>query len=180
MNRKQALKKLKEEKKNKNKNIETETNYVSRFVMTIGLLLAILVVGYLLIGIFINKTLFNSKEEEVQEVTIDNNTILAGQIFDQKEDSYYVLIYNKNDKNNTFIDNWKSNYTSKNENPLSIYIVDPTNSLNKSYIVDKDSNTNPSSYEDLKIVNPTLIKIENKEVKEYIEGRENIENAFKN
>ena len=37
---------------------------------------------------------FNKKDtKENSKVTIDNNTILAGEIFDQKEDEYYVLVY---------------------------------------------------------------------------------------
>ena len=177
MNRKQTLKKLKKDKKSRNSNIESDTNYFNRFVMTMGLLLAVLIVGYLLIGIFVNGTIFNNKEEEKEEVVINNEYILAGQIFDQKEEAYYVLVYNKNEKNQ-FIDSWKGKYSGTTD-ALPIYIVDISNALNNSFIVEKDSNPNPTGYDDLKIKSPTLLKIENKAVVEYVEGSENIENVFK-
>ena len=175
MNRKQALKSMKKDKKSRN--VESDTNYLNRFVMTVAFLLVALIIGYLFIGIFVTKTIFNDKEEEKQEVTINNEYILAGQIFDQKEDAYYVLVYNKQEKNQ-FIDSWKGKY-SGNSDALPIYIVDISNAMNNAYIVEKDSNTHPTGYDDLKIVSPTLMKIENKTVVEYIEGSENIENAFK-
>ena len=62
---------------------------------------------------------------------------------------------------------------------MPIYIVDISNALNNSFIVEKDSNPNPTGYDDLKIKSPTLLKIENKAVVEYVEGSENIENVFK-
>ena len=141
MNRKQVLKDMK--KKKKEKNFEEETNYVSRFILYLLIFLILLIIGYLIIGIFVNKTIsFNKKDtKETSKVTIDNNTILAGEIFDQKEDEYYVLVYNKNEEN---------------------------------------SNKDAQSYSELRIVSPTLIKINNKKIVEYIEGEEQIKNIFKN
>lgn len=177
MNRKQALKELKKNKKN-NKVVEEEVNYFSRFIMIISFLLIALVLGYLFFGIFITKSIsFKKTEEEKQEATIDNDTILAGQIFDQKEDSYYVLIYDKNDSK-ILLKEWKGLYGDK-EDALKVYEVDSSNSINNKFIVKKDSNTNPTSYEDLKIVSPTLIKVEDKKVTEYTEGVDSIKNKFK-
>ena len=55
MNRKQTLKRMKQDKKNKN--TYEETNYVNRFVMTLGLVLIVLIGSYLIIGIFVTKQL---------------------------------------------------------------------------------------------------------------------------
>ena len=177
MNRKQALKELKKNKKN-NKVVEEEVNYFSRFVMILSFLIVALILGYLFFGIFITKSIsFKKAEEEKQEATIDNDTILAGQIFDQKDDSYYVLIYDKNDSK-ILLKEWKTLYTEK-ENSIKVYEVDSSNSINNKFLVDKDSNKEPSGYEDLKIVSPTLIKVENKKAVEYIEGVDSIKNKFK-
>ena len=178
MNRKQVLKDMKKKKKQE-KRVEEE-NYVNRFIMTIGILLIILIAGYLIIGIFVNKTIsFNKEdEEEKEEVKIDNTTILAGEIFDQKEEEYYVLVYDTTDTK-SILPNWKSNYEGS-ENTLTVYVVDSSKKLNANFIVDKNSNTNPTSYSNLKIKSPTLIKIKNKEVIEYTEGEEAIKNIFKN
>lgn len=179
MNRKQVLKRVKNNKKERK--ITEEENYFSRFVMLLAFLLISLIIGYLVIGIFVNKTItFNKDKEEdkLEEATIDNSKILAGQIFDQKDNSYYVLVYDLSD-DKTLVRDWASLY-EKDENALTIYVVDSSKKLNSNYIVTKDSNTNPTSYSDLKIISPTLIKIENKKVSEYVEGETSIKDYFKN
>ena len=178
MNRKQVLKDMK--KKKKEKNFEEETNYVSRFILYLLIFLILLIIGYLIIGIFVNKTIsFNKKDtKETSEVTIDNKTILAGEIFDQKEDEYYVLVYNKNEEN-SILGTWKGVYSGK-ENALKIYEVDSETKLNGNFIVKENSNKDAQSYSELRIVSPTLIKINNKKIVEYIEGEEQIKNIFKN
>jgi len=177
MNRKQVLKNMK--KNRKKDNIVEEENYVNRFIFTIFILLIVFVVGYLLIGIFVNKTItFGKKDDEKkEEVTIDNKTILAGQIFEQKEEEYYVLIYDVSDTKN-ILTTWKGSYSGK-ENALPVYVVDSSIKLNAKYIVEKDSNKNPTGYGDLKIKSPTLIKVSSKKVTEYTEGEEEIKNIFK-
>lgn len=172
MNRKQILKNAK--KKNKEKKIVEEDNYVSRFVGTIGLIIIVLVIGYLIFGIFINKTItFNKeKEEEKEEVTIDNSVILVGQLLDQKESDYYVLIFDeKNDK--MTLNSWKNLYKEK-EGALAFYTVDSKDQLNRSYIVTDGSNKEAKSYSELKIKSPTLIRVQNKNIVGYFEGAEEI------
>ncbi len=178
MNRKQVLKNVKNKKKEKN-NIEEE-NYFSRLVGILAFTLIIVILGYLFIGIFVNKAITFGKEEdkEDKEVTIDNSTILAGEIFDQKEENYYVLVMDKTDKDSLLSD-WSSYYTSKNEGALKVYTVDSSLKLNGKFIVEKDSNTSPQGYDDLKIVSPTLLKIEGKHVSKYIEGEESIKKYLK-
>lgn len=179
MNRKQVLKNAKNKKNEKISN--EEENYFNRLVGILAFTLIIIILGYLFIGIFVNKTItFGDKKEkeEEKEVTIDNTTILAGEIFDQKEESYYVLIYDKTDKD-TILPDWSSYYTNNNEGALKVYTVDSSKKLNAKFIVEKDSNTSPEGYNDLKIISPTLIKVEGGHSSKYIEGEEEIKNYFK-
>lgn len=168
---------MKKEKKERNI-IEDNDNYVSRFIFTIFITLILLVLSYLFIGKFVNKTLFvkDDKKEEKEEATIDNETILMGEIFDQKDSEYYVLIYDKSN-NNDSLDNYKKVYESS-DNSLAVYTVDSSLNFNSKYIVKNNSNTKPTSYKDLRVKAPTLIKISNKKVTEYIEGYDNIKNTF--
>ena len=177
MDRKQALKELKKQKKEYNN--EEEKNALSRFVMTIGIVLGALVVLYLFIGIFVTKSITFGKDdvEEVNTVTIDNTTILASQIFNQKEDEYYVLVYNPEDKVYD-LSSFISIYQSKSD-AIKLYKVDSTKKFNSNYIVTEDSNKNPSSYNDLRIISPSLIKISSGSVSEYNEGFEEVKNVFK-
>ncbi len=176
MDRKQALKELKKQRRDYND--DEEKNFISRFVMTIGLVLVALVGLYLFIGIFITHTITFDKEKEEEKVTtIDNSTILASQIFDQSKEEYYVLVYNPEDKVND-LNNFISLYQNK-EDALTLYKVDSTKKFNSNYIVTEDSNKNPSSYNDLRIISPSLIKISSGSVSEYIEGFEEVKNVFK-
>ena len=178
MDRNKTLKELRKQKREYND--EEEKSFVNRFIMTIGIVLLSLVVLYLFIGIFVTKTITfgKDKEEEKEEVTIDNSTILASQIFDQKEDEYYVLVYNPNDKVYD-IEQFISIYQTK-ENAITLYKVDSSKKFNSKYIVEKDSNNNPTNIDELRIISPTLIKISSKNVTEYHEGFEEVKNVFKN
>lgn len=157
-----------------NKNINENEDKVFSFVTTIAGIIIILIAAYLIVGIFFTKEIdFSKKEEKDTEstVTIDNKTITAGQIFDQKDESYYVLVYDFDSKL-TNLSTFASVYSSK-EGSLPIYKVDSGNKINSEFI-SKDSNVNPTSYNDLKIKSPTLIKIENKTVTSYIENEDEI------
>lgn len=177
MDRKHALKEIKKQKRDYNE--DEEKSIVSRFVMTIGLVLVALVALYLFVGIFITKTItFKEKKEEKETVNIDKTTILASQIFDQKEEEYFVLVYNPEDKVKN-IEQFLNLYKSKSDS-IKVYKVDSTKKFNSNYIVEEDSNKNPSNYSELRIVSPSLIKINNKNVVEYYEGFEEVKNVFKN
>lgn len=178
MNRKQVLKEMKKNKKKQMTN--EEENYVNSFVFALLTIIIVVVAGYLFIGIFVTKTItFGDKKEDEkkEEINIDNDTILLGQLFEQKDDSYYVLIYDKSDENN-ILTSWKGIYEGK-EDKLKVYVVDSKDKINSKFIVEKDSNKNPTGYSDLKVKSPTLIKVENKAVTEYTEGEDAIKNVFK-
>ena len=55
MDRKQALKEIKKQKRNYND--EEEKSIISRFIITIGMVLLALVLLYLFVGIFITKSI---------------------------------------------------------------------------------------------------------------------------
>lgn len=178
MNRKQVLKNMKKNKKEKR--VVEEDNYVNRFITYLFILLLLLVATYLFIGIFVTKTIFHKEEEtkEETEVTIDNDTILLGEVFDQKDSEYYVLVYDVSDEKE-ILGKWKSIYQGK-ENALKVYVVDSSKKLNGNFLTEKDSNPNATGYSDLKVKSPTLIKISNGSISEYTEGQEEIKNIFKN
>lgn len=176
MSKKQILKNI--QKDQKNNSVEEKDNYF-KFVTTLAILLIVFILSYFIIGFFYTKEIdFNKdKEENKEEVNIDNNTIMLGQLFEQKEEEYYVLIYDMEEEDST-IKSWLSVYQGNNEK-VTIYKVDSTKKFNSNYIVKKDSNKNASSLSDLKVISPTLIKISNKSITEYIEGEDSIVNLFK-
>lgn len=180
MSKKQILKNI--EKNSKKNNVLKQADGFYKFVTTITVILLTLILCYLLIGLFgtkeinLNNKNKNDKKDETKEVSIDNTIITGGQIFDQKDNAYYVVVYDLDSKLLN-LSSWISNYTSK-ENSIPVYKVDSSKKFNSRYIVKENSNKNPASYSDLKIISPTLMKIENNVVTSYVEGEDNIKSVF--
>lgn len=177
MSKKQIMKNIQKEKKNK-KNSEEKDNYF-KFITTLAILLLVFVLAYFLIGFFYTKEISFNKDEDdnTSEVSVDNSTIMLGQLFDQSEDEYYVLVYDTTDKVLS-ISSWMSIYSSK-DDALKIYTVDSSKKFNANYIVEEGSNKDATNVSELKVISPTLIKVTNKTISEYIEGEEAIVNVFK-
>ena len=177
MSKKQILKNIQKDRKTTTGK-EEKDNYF-KFITTLAILLIVFIIAYFVIGFFYTKEIdFNKdKEETKNEINIDNNTIMLGQMFDQSDNEYYVLIYDISDKDSN-ISSWESTYSSK-EDALKMYKVDSSKKFNSKYIVEKDSNKNASDLSNLKVISPTLIKVTNKQITEYIEGEDNIVNVLK-
>jgi hypothetical protein len=179
-NRKQILKNMKKERKLRNNYSEENDSIITRFVGTIFGVLIVLVISYLLVGIFVTKTIkFGKDKEEPTVATIDNSTILIGNTFSQKESEYLVIVYDINNKDDKTIDNWIS-YYKNNHSDVTIYKVDSKNKMNAKYIVDKDSNKEAKSATELKVVAPTIIKIKDGNISEYYEGETSVKEMLKN
>ena len=176
MSKKKLLKNIQKEE---SKRVTEEKDNYFRFITTLAILLVIFILSYFIIGLFYTKEidLNNDSKDKKDEVSIDNNTIMIGQMFEQSSDDYYVLIYDTSDKE-SLIPTWKSVYEGK-DNPLTIYTVDSKKKFNAKYITNSDSNKNATSLDDLKVVSPTLIRITNKQISDYIEGEDSIVNKFK-
>ena len=113
---------------------------------------------------FINS--FAKKEETV------DTTILAGQTFDKKYDTYYVVFYDFDSD---------SSVTSRLENISTnkVFKVNTKDKLNSS-VINTSSNAKASSADELKINGVTLIKIENGKNVEYVEGLSNVLSSLSN
>lgn len=150
----------------------TEEKLEVRKVLTVLLFVfGLLFIAYLLVGIFVTKEInFDWFKKEETEISTDN--ILASEIFNQKEETYYVYCYDFNDYN--------SSIESSILNKLSdskVYRVDTSSAFNKNYIADS-GNASAQSKEELKLHDITLIKIENSKNVEYYEGEDAIEIFF--
>lgn len=179
-NRKQILKNMKKERKLRNSHIEDDSNIITRFVGTIFGVLIVLVISYLLIGIFVTKTIkFGKDKEEVVEATTDKSTILIGNTFNQKEEEYLVVIYDMNNSQDKVIDNWVA-YYKENHSDVTLYKVDSKNKMNAKYIVEENSNSEAKEASELRVIDPTVIRIKDGSISEYIEGKTSVKEMLKN
>ena len=168
----------KEQFKNKNKKVEENELDVSiKLSTTIKLasfVVILLLVIYYVLAIFVTKELDVSDdtstikpEEEISNTNSVSNKILASNIFNQKEEEYYVYFYDFNDENEV-VSGVVSNISDK------VYRVDTSSSLNSNYVTEDGSNKDATNLDELKVVDPTIIKVKGDKIVEYYEGSSNI------
>lgn len=170
MGRELRRKQAKKEGKNLHKEEIVEKNQITSLIKIVTLLIFVFAIIYLLSSIFITKELnWFSKEDSQKEEKNIPNSILASAIFKQSEEEYYVYFYDFNDED--------SNIASVISSKLSgakVYRVDTSSALNKKY-VDEYSNRQAKKLDELKVVVPTVIKINHEEIIEYYEKTEIID-----
>lgn len=150
------------------KNVE-ESNEIKKIIkITIGVLLFFGIV-YLVAGLLTGEIKF--KEEKKEEVAIQYSEILAESTFKQKDSEYYVVFYDFDGNEAVLIDAFSSNLSSD----ATLYKVDLSKAFNKNYIAeDGKTKSSPKNVNELKVVNPTLIKIKNKKVVKFQKGIDKI------
>ena len=101
MGRELRRKQAKKEGKSLQPEIKEEEKLIKKLIIITAILVFIICAIYVLSALFITKELdwFDKKEEETKE-TLAKNTILASEIFKQKEEEYYVYFYDFNEKEN--------------------------------------------------------------------------------
>ena len=171
MGRELRRKQAKKEGKSLQPEIKEEEKLIKKLIIITAILVFIICTIYVLSALFITKELdwFDKKEEETKE-TLAKNTILASEIFKQKEEEYYVYFYDFNEKENQVTSAVNAKLSSK-----IVYKVDTSSALNNKYISDQ-SNKSAKTLEDLRVKAPTVIKINGDQISEYYEDNEIINN----
>jgi len=172
MGRELRRKQAKREGKSLQREEVVEKNQIKRFVSITIYLLVVLGLIYLGSALFITKELdWFSKDETNSGDTSSGikNTILAKQIFNQKEEEYYVYFY---DFDNSDDDLQITNLVNDKLIDEKVYKVDVSSALNSNYVSEEESNKKAKKLEDLKVKNYTLIKISADKIVEYYEEDE--------
>lgn len=173
MGRELKRKEAKKNKKNIKKEVELDTSIKGSTALKIIIFsILILLVLYYIIAVFVTKEIDisgsnNTDQTETTENSVSNK-ILAKNIFNQKEETYYVYFYDFNEEDNSI----SSAINSKSD--IKIYRVDTSSALNQNYITDDAGNRNVTSLTDLKVKNPTIIEITNDTITAYYEGSSEI------
>lgn len=122
------------------------------FAIILVVLLLFFVILYIITGIFITKDIkWFDKKEITEDTNILTNRILAIDMLRQAEEEYYVYFYNPKDENSS-VTSVVSKLTEK------VYRVDLSDEFNSNYVGEEASGI-VDLVENLKVVNPTLIKI---------------------
>ena len=136
-------------------------------IMTIILVLVIVGLFYLFAVYITNKP----QTINIPEENISYEQITAGSTFNRSDFEYIVLFYSR--ENNADITSKISNYKVKNN--IEVYYVDLDDAINNS-VISETSNKEATKASELKVTNPTLIRIKKGKIVDYIEGQNNVVN----
>ena len=160
-------KQLKKEEDKRKKELKKSLEYNQSIINTIITLVIVVVIFvgfYLLTDYILNKSRkLNYKEPEEKEATIQYKEILASQVFDQNDEEYYVLFYNFDGNDAAYYNQIVST------TELKLYTVNINNPFNKN-IVSEKTNKNAQNFNDLRVKEATIIKINNGKNVFYFEG----------
>ena len=152
---------------------------ISSTITTFVVFFLIIFISYFILAIFVTKEIDfsnkgvnkNNKNDSTSSNAVDN-MILASKIFDQQESSYYVYFYDFNDED----DNLAS--IINNVSDLVVYRVNTSDGFNSKYVSDDKGNSSARTLDEVRVVNPTLIKVTDDSIVEYYEGLNNISSAL--
>lgn len=160
-------------------NTSSDMEYSKIIKITLGVVL-VLTLTYFVTALATGEIKFGKEKEELkEEVIIQYEEIIAGQILNRDKEEYYVLLFDFTDTYASYYLSLKDTYI-KNDKALPFYIVDLEKHVNKS-IVAADENeykANVNNIDNLKVINPTILKVKNHKVIKNITGKENILKFF--
>ena len=159
----------------------TDLDYMRAVKITIGVLIALALV-YFGTAILSGEIKLNKEKKKEAVTTIDYKEIMAGETFNRSPIDYYVFFYKSSDTYSDYYKQLIDAYNNKTES-LPFYYVDLDNKVNGEYLIEEDDTNEygkPSNISDLKVKNPTIIRIRNKQVFEFIDGKDEVLKFFNN
>lgn len=170
LKRKQAKREGKNVREVQKKKQEVENNSVTlnKLIILVICMILLFCTLYLVTGLFITKDIkwFSKNSSSTEEKNSVDNKILASEVLKQSEEEYYVYYYDPSDEDSSV----SSIISSLNE---EVYRVDLSSDFNSSYI--GESSGIVERIEDLKVSNPTVIRVESGKIVEFYNGALEIE-----
>lgn len=151
-------------------------NEMAKFIKLIVIITVLFLIFY---GITIFITRDKTKDKGTNNgtsATIDFDQILIGNLFDQPDDSYYVMV---EDMDDVFVQPYRvylSNYNSM-DKAIHVYYSVLNHPLNAPF-VGETNKTDIKNIKELKIAATTLLKIEKGKIVESITGKDELLKYF--
>lgn len=150
---------------------EEQSEFKRLIIIVIVVLVFISAIYFITVKFVVNK---NKDANETETTKISYDTVSVGMIFNRPYDEYYVVIYDFNTTDASYLEALVSNSSTK-EDSIKAYSCDLSNSLNSKYASkDGKANTNAKSIEEFSFGETTLLHIKNGKVVEYIDGTKNV------
>lgn len=159
----------------KTKTLVTSNNEIAQFIkITIGVIA--------LISLFYVITYYKTKTADVTPTdtttTIQYEEILVGNMLNQKESEYYVLLTKESDTASTLYSAYKNAYIAKIVH-LQTYTANLNSGFNKMFVA-TTSQLNGSNITDIKFSQSTLVYVKNNKINAYYEGKNAIIKYYTN
>ena len=138
--------------------------------------IVVIILAFLLITNIIKNNGTNQQTSN-KDVQIQYEEIFMSNIFNQKENDYYVLMYDSEDTYASAVESYKKAYTAK-EDAISFHTVLLNSAFNKKFVT-KESNV-VNNIKEFKVSGITLIRVEDKTVTEKYEGIDAVLNKLGN
>ncbi len=164
--------KKKEPKQTLIKQVNDADDQIRKFVIILTGVAVICVLSYLFTAKFLVKDKTKDTDKK-DETSISYDNIRVGNIFNRPYDSYYVLATDLT-KDTTY-QSLVGTFTTNHSN-TKVYFIDLSLSVNKEYI--GKSNKNATKASEIKLSDPTLIKIKNGKIVSYLDNKNSIENEL--
>lgn len=153
-------------------NNSVESNEYKKLITIIIIVASIFLLFYILTTVFTKDKKVDIFKNDLNSSEIQYDEIIIGNMFD-KSGEYYVLMLEKNDQYKELFEN----YVIKIRNTGStIYTVDLNNAFNKKYVSDEYS----YDKDDFKTKGTLLVRINDEEIKDYYESKEEILRKLEN
>ena len=155
--------------------VEDEELKLQDKIFVVFCIVMFFVAFYVLTLYITHKNSDSSTTETSTEATISYQEILLGRSLSMDEKEYLVIYYDSSNADvSSSCSELVTNY--RNNHDTTLYYVDMNNTFNKAYATEEESNKSPKSAKELKINGPTVIKVSDKKVVDYIEGLDEVNN----
>lgn len=171
LKRKQAKRDGKNVREVQKKNVDKPLS-LKTFITILVVLLLFFVILYILTGLFITKELkwFNNNSNDDSEITEIENKILATDSLRQVEEEYYVYFYDATNEDSDV-------YSAINSLSEKVYRVDLSSDFNSNFVGEPSGIVN--NINDLRVANPTVIKVSSEQIVAFYSGVDEINIALK-
>lgn len=153
----------------------TNNNEMIHFIRMIVIVVIIFFAFYFITIVTTGNKKGSYTNKETTPSVIQYDEIILGDLYNQNENEYYVLVEEKDDPYLTFFTNVLKQYAAE-ENGIPYYTVDLSSAFNQKFY----SETSSFEPNNLKFSETTLLKIKNKTIVEYYHTSEDILNIVNN
>lgn len=178
LRRKQAKKEGKSLVEEKIKKDENPYNDIYKLLKTFGVILVIVLAIHFFTALVITKEIeWFSKDDDAEDQTNSvADSILAKNTFMQAEEEYYVYFYDFNNEDSSI-----SSLISGELSGSKVYKVDTSDAFNSNYVTEEElGNSSANSIDNLKVINPTIIKVSGGSIVEYSETVDGVTEYLQN